>query len=96
MSSLIDRNDLCAETARIDLNSLVKLAEIAVFRARCDMEDRMRNIQNSPFNDARSKIAAASDAERLAFAAKDYHTAISMHYLLTEARDTREKITIIK
>lgn len=96
MSSLIDRNDLCAETAKIDLNSLVKLAEIAVFRARCDVENRLQNIQHSNFNDARAKIACVSDAERLAFAAKDLHTAISMQYLLTEARDTREKVIIVK
>jgi hypothetical protein len=96
MSSLIDRNDLCAENAKIDINSLVKLAEIAVFRTTRDVEDRFRDIRDNSFKDARSKIACVSDAERLAFAAKDLHTVISMHYLLTEARDTRSNVTIVK
>ena len=96
MSSLIDRNDLCADTARIDLNSLVKLAEIAVFRARCDVANRLQNIQHSHATNARDKIGCVMDAERLAFAAKDLHISLSMHYLFTEARDTRDTVTIVK
>ena len=94
-SSLIDKNDLCANTARIDLNSLIKLSEIAVFRSRCDVENSLSAIQHSMFHDSREKISCAFEAEGLASAAKDLHIGISMQYFLTEAKN-REIQTIVK
>lgn len=96
MSLLIDRNDLSAGTAKIDLNSLVKLSEIAVYRSQIEVEERLRNVKDSNFDNAKSKIACVSDAERLVFAAKDLSIALSMKYLLTEAVSTRENVILIK
>ena len=92
-------HDLCANTAKLNLNELIKTAEIAVARCRWDCEQAMQNVQikqmeNNP-DKWRKSYHVASAAEQLALAGNDLAQATNtLHYLLN-AQD-REEITVVK
>ena len=67
MSFPIDSVDLCANEVRVTPEGLKRLAEIAFYRSRIDVEDYLRKIQSANL----SVTSTYLDAERLEDAAKD-------------------------
>jgi hypothetical protein len=92
-------HDLCANTAKLNLNELIKTAEIAVARSRWDCEQALQQVQIQQVYSNKDKwqqtYAVANAAHDLSRAANDLaQAANTLHYLL-HAQD-REKITVEK
>jgi hypothetical protein len=88
------KHDLCANTAKLNLNELIKTAEIAVSLSRWDCERYLRDVQdkqleNNPdkwrktYGVASSACLLAETANKLAMATN------TLHYLLS-AQDRGE------
>jgi hypothetical protein len=97
------KHDLCANTAKLNLNELIETAKIAVSRSRWDCEKALRNVQerqlenssDGNFDKWRASYHVASAACELAESAKALASATNtLHYLLN-AQD-REIIIVDK
>ena len=88
------KHDLCAGTAKLNLNELIETAKIAVSRTRWDCESNLREIQerqmenslDGNFDKWRASYRVASAACQLADSAKALAMATNtLHYLLNAA-----------
>jgi hypothetical protein len=91
------KHDLCANTAKLNLNELIETARIAVSRSKWDCETALREVQENQFSSVTDKwrhsYHIASAACQLMESSKALATATNtLHYLLN-AQD-REEIVI--
>lgn len=96
------KHDLCAGTAKLNLNELIKTAEIAVARSRWDCEQAMQNVQIYQLENSakwpdkwRATYAIANAAHDLARAAEDLAQATNTWHYLKNAQD-RDEIVVDK
>ncbi len=93
------KHDLCANTAKLNLNELIETAKIAVSRSRWDCEKSLREVQEKQMEQNpdkwRRSYHVASAACELAESAKALATATNtLHYLLNA--EDREIVLVDK
>ena len=91
------KHDLCANTAKLNLNELIKTAQIAVARCRWDCEQAMNDVQNKQLScnpdKWRQSYGIACAAHTLSQAATDLAQATNTLHYLVNAED-REIIEV--
>ena len=91
------KHDLSADIAKLNLNELIKVAQIAVGRSRWDCEQALSKLQANQLysnpNKCDRTYQIASAAKDLAEASRDLAEATNtLHYLLNA--EDREKIAV--
>jgi hypothetical protein len=91
------KHDLCAGTAKLNLNELIETAKIAVSRCRWDCEYNLRDVQERQIDIEpdvwRRSYRVASAACQLAESAKSLAIATNTLHYLVNAQD-RDEIVI--